>query len=202
MANSRVITCKAAVVRKCGEVLEVEEIEVDPPKSSEVRIKMLRASICHTDTLCCKGLPLPLFPRVPGHEGVGVIESVGENVTNLKVGDTVMPLYIGECGECSNCISGITNLCHKYPFNFNGLMADGKSRMSVKGEKLYHHFSCSTWSEYTVIDANYAVKVDPRISLPRASFLCCGFTTGFGSTSRVVNIHKGSTVAIIGLGAV
>ncbi|EYU20461.1 hypothetical protein MIMGU_mgv1a008248mg [Erythranthe guttata] len=202
MTSRGVMTCRAAVVRKCREALEVEEIEVDPPKSSEVRIKMLCASICHTDILCWQGVPLPMFPRIPGHEGVGVIESVGENVTNLKVGDTVMPLYLGECGECSNCISGITNLCHKYPFNFNGLMADGTSRMSVKGERLYHHFSCSTWSEYAVIDANYAVKVDPRISLPHASFLCCGFTTGFGSTSRVVNIHKGSTVAVIGLGAV
>ncbi|GER33790.1 alcohol dehydrogenase [Striga asiatica] len=167
-----VITCKAAVLRKSGEPLEVEEIQVDPPKSSEVRIKML------------------------------VIESVGEGVTKLTAGDTVMPLYLGECGECLNCKSGKTNLCHKYPLGFSGLMSDGTSRMSVKGEKIYHHFSCSTWSEYIVIEADYAVKVDPRVSLPHASFLCCGFTTGFGSTWREITIHKGSTVAVIGLGAV
>lgn len=131
-----------------------------------------------------------------------VIESVGEDVTNLKVGDTVMPLYLGECGECLNCNSGRTNLCHKYPLSFSGVLADGTSRMSVGGEKIYHHFSCSTWSEYIVIQSNYAVKVDPRVSLPHASFLCCGFTTGFGSTWREVNIEKGSTVAVIGLGAV
>ncbi|KAL8537180.1 hypothetical protein ACS0TY_012383 [Phlomoides rotata] len=197
-----IITCKAAVVRKSGEPLQVEEIQVDPPKSSEVRIKMLCASMCHTDILCCNGLPVPLFPRIPGHEGVGVIESVGENVENLKAGDTVMPLYLGECGGCLNCSSGRTNLCHKYPLSFTGVQSDGTSRMSIGGERIFHHFSCSTWSEYIVIEANYAVKVDSRVSLPHASFLCCGFTTGFGSTWREVSIQKGSSVAVIGLGAV
>ncbi|KAL8537181.1 hypothetical protein ACS0TY_012383 [Phlomoides rotata] len=197
-----IITCKAAVVRKSGEPLQVEEIQVDPPKSSEVRIKMLCASMCHTDILCCNGLPVPLFPRIPGHEGVGVIESVGEEVRNLKVGETVMPLYLGECGECLNCISGRTNLCHKYPLGFNGLHLDGTSRMSNGGERIFHHFSCSTWSEYAVVEANYAVKVDPRLSITHASILCCGFTTGFGSAWKEANVQKGSTVAVIGLGAV
>ncbi|KAL8522021.1 hypothetical protein ACS0TY_012249 [Phlomoides rotata] len=197
-----IITCKAAVVRKSGEPLQVEEIQVDPPKSSEVRIKMLCASMCHTDILCCNGLPVPLFPRIPGHEGVGVIESVGEEVRNLKVGDTVMPLYLGECGECLNCISGRTNLCHKYPLGFNGLHLDGTSRMSNGGERIFHHFSCSTWSEYAVVEANYAVKVDPSLSITHASILCCGFTTGFGSAWKEANVQKGSTVAVIGLGAV
>ncbi|XP_027181307.1 alcohol dehydrogenase class-3-like [Coffea eugenioides] len=197
-----VITCKAAVVWKSGEPPKIEEIQVDPPKASEVRVKMLRASLCHTDILCCHGLPVPLFPRIPGHEGVGMVESVGENVTNLKEGDIVMPLYLGECGECLNCISGKTNLCHKYPLGFSGLLLDGTSRMSIRGEAIYHHFSCSTWSEYIVIEAPYAVKVDPRVSLPHASFLCCGFTTGFGATWREITVEKGSTVAVLGLGAV
>ncbi|XP_011081820.1 alcohol dehydrogenase-like 1 [Sesamum indicum] len=201
-STSPVITCKAAVIRKPGEPLQVEEIQVDPPKPTEVRIKMLCASMCHTDILCCNGFPAPLFPRIPGHEGVGVVESVGDEVTHVKVGDTVMPLYLGECGECQNCSSGRTNLCHKYPLDFSGLMADGTSRMSVGGEKIYHVFSCSTWSEYIVLESYYAVKVDPRLSLPHASFLSCGFTTGFGSTWREVNVKKGSTVAVIGLGAV
>nr|AKI87770.1 8HGO-4 [Gentiana rigescens] len=197
-----VITCKAAVIWKSGEPAKVEEIQVEPPKTGEVRVQMLYASLCHTDVLCCNGLPVPLFPRIPGHEGVGVVESVGENVTNLKEGDIVMPLYLGECGECLNCKSGKSNLCHKYPLGFSGLLLDGTSRMSIKGQTVYHHFSCSTWSEYIVIEAAYAFKVDPKISLPHASFLCCGFTTGFGAAWREVVIEKGSTVAVLGLGAV
>lgn len=182
----------------------IEEIQVDPPKSNEVRIKMLFASLCHSDILSSNGFPIPLFPGVLGHEGVGIIESVGENVTNLNEGDIVMPLYLGECKECSNCKSGRSNLCHKYPMDLSGLMLDGTSRMSIHGgQVLYHSFSCSTWSECTVINANYAVKVDSqKIPLPHASLLCCGFTTGYGATWREVHVDKGSTVAVLGLGAV
>ncbi|KAM7480716.1 hypothetical protein LguiB_005299 [Lonicera macranthoides] len=204
-SSSEVITCKAAVIWKSGEPAKVEEIKVDPPKSSEVRIKMLCASLCHTDILCCNGLPVPLFPRIPGHEGVGMVESVGEKVTDVKEGDIVMPLYLGECGECLNCKSEKTNLCHKYPLDFRGVLpSDGTSRMSIakSGEKIFHHFSCSTWSEYVVIESSYVVKVDPRLPLAHASFLACGFTTGFGAAWREANVRKGSTVAVLGLGAV
>ncbi|PHU03971.1 hypothetical protein BC332_29222 [Capsicum chinense] len=160
--------------------------------------------LCHTDILCSNGFPVPLFPRVLGHEGVGMIESVGENVTKLKEGDIVMTLYLGECNECPNCKSGRSNLCHKYPMRLSGLMLDGTSRMSIRGGQiLYHGLSCSTWSEYAVINANYAVKVDPQqVPLPHTSLLCCGFTTGYGAAWREVCIEKGSTVAVLGLGAV
>ncbi|PSS04576.1 Alcohol dehydrogenase-like [Actinidia chinensis var. chinensis] len=205
--TSNIITCKAAVLWGVGEAVKVEEIQVDPPKASEVRIKMLCASLCHTDILCCNGLPVPLFPRIPGHEGVGMVESVGEGVTEVKEGDIVMPTYVGECDKCDNCRSGKTNLCHTYPLPFNGLMPDGTSRMSIKveggkRENIYHHFTCSTWSEYIVIDVNYVVKIDPRIPLPHVSFMSCGYSTGFGSTWKEAYVHKGSTVAVLGLGAV
>ncbi|XP_009627766.1 8-hydroxygeraniol oxidoreductase-like [Nicotiana tomentosiformis] len=198
----RVISCKAAVVWKSGEELKLEEIEVDPPNSTEVRIKMMYASLCGTDVLCCNGFPKPLFPRIPGHEGVGVIESVGEKVKILKEGDIVIPHFLGECGDCPNCKSKKSNLCHKYPLNFSGLLLDGTSRMSIKGQRIYHHVSCSTLSEYLVLDQNYVIKIDPRLPIEHAAFLCCAFTTGFGSTFKDVNIEKGSTVAVLGLGGV
>ncbi|CAN4120221.1 unnamed protein product [Withania somnifera] len=180
-----------------GVTIKCKEIQVDPPKSNEVRIKMIFASLCHTDILHFKGFPIVFL----GHEGVGTIESVGEDVRNLKEGDIVMALYVGERKECPNCKSGRTNLCHKYAVDLSGLMLDGMSRMSIhRGEVLYHGFSCSTWSEYTVITSNYAVKIDPQqITLPHASLLCCGFTTGYGATCREFHVEKGSTVAV-GLG--
>nr|GMC77913.1 alcohol dehydrogenase class-3-like isoform X2 [Ipomoea batatas] len=200
--DPKVITCKAAVAWGEGEELKVEEIQVDPPKGCEVRIKMLYASLCHTDTLCHSGFPVALFPRVLGHEGVGVIESVGENVSELRVGDTVMPLYLGECGECLNCKSGKSNLCHNYTLSNTGLMCDGTSRMSIRGKTVYHNITTSTWSEYAVVDVNYVVKVDRRLPLPHASLLCCGFTTGFGATFKTAEVEKGSVVVVLGLGAV
>ncbi|XP_022878060.1 alcohol dehydrogenase-like 1 isoform X2 [Olea europaea var. sylvestris] len=200
---SQMITCRAVVCWEANETPKVEEIQVDPPKSGEVRVKMLFASLCHTDVLACKGFPSPVFPRVLGHEGVGIVESIGEGVSKLREGDIVIPTYLGECGECENCRTGKTNLCQTYPLQaFTGLMTDGTPRMSCRGQKLYHFLSCSTWSEYTTIDANYVVKIDSRISMPHASFLSCGFTTGFGAVWKEAKVPKGSTVAVLGLGAV
>ncbi|KAF5450630.1 hypothetical protein F2P56_030962 [Juglans regia] len=203
-SDSLVITCKAVVCWGMGEPVKVEEIQVEPPKSCEVRVKTLYASVCHTDILLTNGFPIPAFPRVLGHEGVGVIESVGDEVTDLKEGDLVIPTFIGECQDCENCLSGKTNLCLKYPVPFSGLMPDGTSRMSARGgQMLYHSFSCSTWSEYMVVDANYILKLDPSIiDLPHASFLSCGFSTGFGAAWKEAGVEKGSSVAVLGLGAV
>ncbi|KAJ4837788.1 hypothetical protein Tsubulata_038263 [Turnera subulata] len=202
LANPQVITCKAIVCWDNEEPLRLEEIQVDPPKSSEIRVKMLYASLCHTDILCTRGFPTPLFPRVLGHEGVGEVESIGEGVEDFKIGDLVIPVFLGECQECENCESGKTNLCLKYGVDFSGLMPDGTSRLSAKGKKLYHLLSCATWAEYMVTDVNYVVKIDPTMHLPYASLLSCGYTTGFGSAWMAAKVEKGSSVAIFGLGAV
>ncbi|XP_028083163.1 uncharacterized protein LOC114284467 isoform X2 [Camellia sinensis] len=117
----------------------------------------------------------------------------------------VVPTFVAECGKCKNCRSGKTNLCLTYPLSasFTGLFPDGSSRMSTNGgQRLYHFLSCSTWSEYTVINIHYIVKIGPRIALPHASFISCGFSTGFGATWKEAKVEKGSTVAVLGLGAV
>ncbi|KAK7404283.1 hypothetical protein VNO78_05054 [Psophocarpus tetragonolobus] len=200
--TSQVIRCKAAICLGIGKGVTVEEIEVDPPKATEVRVKMLCASICSTDISSTKGFPHTNFPIALGHEGVGVIESVGDEVRNLKEGDVVIPTYIGECQECENCVSDKTNLCLTYPVRWTGLMPDNTSRMSMGGQRVYHVLSCATWSEYTVSDANYVLKVDPTIDPAHASFISCGFSTGFGAAWKEAKIESGSTVAVFGLGAV
>ncbi|KAB1205296.1 Alcohol dehydrogenase-like 2 [Morella rubra] len=144
----------------------------------------------------------PVFPRVLGREGVGVVESVGEEVTDIKVGDLVIPAFVSECQECDNCLSGKTNLCLNYPLPLGGLMRDDTSRLSTQGQRLYHGLTCSTWSEYMVAEARYIVKIDPGISLSDASFISCGFSTGFGAAWKGAGVEKGATVAVIGLGAV
>ncbi|KAK4572138.1 hypothetical protein RGQ29_030525 [Quercus rubra] len=165
-------------------IITCKEVQVEPPKSSEVRVKILYASVCHTDLIFIKGFPIPLFPRALGHEDVGVVESVGEEVTDLKEGDLVIPTSLGECEDCENCF---------------GLMPDDTSRMSIRGQRLYHAFTCSTWSEYMVVDTNYVVKLDPTISLPHACFLSCGFSTGFGAAWKDAKVESGSTVAVLAI---
>ncbi|MED6182957.1 hypothetical protein PIB30_033561 [Stylosanthes scabra] len=201
--TSKVITCKGAVCWGAGEDVRLEEIQVDPPKANEVRVKMICASICHSDITSIQGL-LPYFhyPLALGHEGVGVVETVGDGVTNFKEGDMVIPTYIGECKECEHCISGKSNMCLTYPMRFTGLMPDNTSRMSCRGNTLYYCLTFGTWSEYTVIDVNYLVKVDPSMNPAHASFISCGFSTGYGAAWKEARVEKGSSVAVFGLGAV
>lgn len=204
MAGSpQTITCRAAVCWGPGEPVKMEEIQVEPPKKGEVRLRMLCASICHSDVLLQRGFPIELFPRILGHEGFGTVESVGEGVTYLKIGDPVVPAFLGHCGQCLNCMSNKSNFCLRYPITLHGLMTtDQTSRMSVRGQKLYHAFTCSTFSEYTVADVNYVSKIDPRVTPPHASCLSCGFSTGFGAVWKEAKVEKGASVVVFGLGAV
>ncbi|KAK8305391.1 hypothetical protein V6Z11_D03G060000 [Gossypium hirsutum] len=130
-----------------------------------------------------------------------VVESIGEGVTGLREGDLVIPAYIADCKTCETCMSEKTNLCLKYPLSYNGLMQDGSSRMSIRGQTAYHAFSCSTWCQYLVINVNFLLKIDPKTPLSDASFLSCGFSTGYGATWKEAMVQNGSSVAVFGLGA-
>ncbi|KAK4256038.1 hypothetical protein QN277_008954 [Acacia crassicarpa] len=103
----------------------------------------------------------PCFPLALGHEGVGVVESVEEKVTNFKR-DVVIPICV-TLENVENCVSEESNIYLRYPLSLSGLMPDGTTRISVGGQKAYHVFSCSTWCEYGISDENYVMKVDPSI---------------------------------------
>lgn len=149
----QVIKCKAAVAWEAKKPLVIEEIEVAPPKAHEVRIKITATGVCHTDAYTLGGFdPEGVFPVVLGHEGAGVVESVGEGVTKFKPGDHVIPTYIPQCDECKFCKSDKTNLCQKVrTTQGQGLMPDGTTRFTCKGQKLFHFMGTSTFSEYTVV---------------------------------------------------
>ncbi|XP_059654359.1 alcohol dehydrogenase 1-like [Cornus florida] len=124
-------------------------------------------------------------------------------VIEFKEGDLVIPTFLGECKQCENCKSGQTNVCTTYPMPMHGLMPDNTTRMSLGGQKLYHLFSCSTWSKYTVANVNYVVKIDHRnMPLAHASFISCGFTTGLGAPWKECKAGEDSSVAVFGLGTV
>ncbi|XP_023556374.1 alcohol dehydrogenase class-3 [Octodon degus] len=137
----QVIKCKAAVAWEPGKPLSIEEIEVAPPKAHEVRIKIIATAVCHTDAYTLSGAdPEGCFPVILGHEGAGIVESVGEGVTKFKAGDTVIPLYIPQCGECKFCLNPKTNLCQKIRVTQGkGLMPDGSSRFTCKGKTILHY---------------------------------------------------------------
>ncbi|XP_022880313.1 alcohol dehydrogenase-like 7 [Olea europaea var. sylvestris] len=199
------IRCRAAVVRQAGEPMVIEEIIVAPPGSAEVRVKIICTSLCHSDVTFWKLKDPPGFvPRILGHEAVGIVESVGEDVQEFSEGDTVIPIFLPDCTECADCTSKKSNLCSKYPFEVSPwLHRDGTSRFTdLKGETLYHFLFVSSFSEYTVLNTANVTKVDPAIPPNRACLLSCGVSTGVGAAWRTANVEARSTVVIFGLGAI
>ncbi|MFV8781370.1 S-(hydroxymethyl)glutathione dehydrogenase/class III alcohol dehydrogenase [Microbulbifer sp. SA54] len=202
--SAETIKCKAAVAWKAGEPLTIEEVEVAPPKAGEVRIKLIATGVCHTDAFTLSGDdPEGVFPAILGHEGGGIVESVGEGVTSVAVGDHVIPLYTPECGECKFCKSGKTNLCQKIrSTQGQGLMPDGTTRFSINGQPIYHYMGTSTFSEYTVLPEISVAKVNKDAPLEEICLLGCGVTTGMGAVANTAKVEEGATVAVFGLGGI
>jgi len=202
--RGKTITCKAAVAWAAGEDLSVEEIQVGPPRANEVRIRIYYNGLCHTDAYTLSGKdPEGAFPVVLGHEGAGIVESIGPGVTNVKPGDNVVALYNPECGECKLCKSGKTNLCGKIrDTQGKGVMPDGTSRFTCRGKPLLHFMGCSTLSQYTVVSDVSVVAVDPKAPMDRVCLLGCGITTGYGASVVTANVEEGSNVAVFGAGCV
>lgn len=202
--SNEVIKCKAAVAWEAGKPLSIEEVEVQPPQKGEVRVKIVATGVCHTDAFTLSGDdPEGVFPSILGHEGGGIVESVGEGVTSVKPGDHVIPLYTPECGECKFCLSGKTNLCQKIrETQGKGLMPDGTTRFSINGKPIYHYMGTSTFSEYTVLPEISLAKVNSKAPLEEVCLLGCGVTTGMGAVMNTAKVEEGATVAIFGLGGI
>ncbi|XP_008797217.1 alcohol dehydrogenase-like 6 [Phoenix dactylifera] len=199
-----VITCKAAVAWGPGEPLVLEEVEVDPPKPMEIRVKVVCTSLCRSDVTQWESKAQPaLFPRIFGHEASGIVESVGEGVSEFEVGDHVLTVFIGECKSCKHCLSGKSNMCQTLGLERRGLMhSDNKTRFSIKGRPVYHYCAVSSFSEYTVVHSGCAVKISQTAPMDRICLLSCGVAAGLGAAWKVADISKGSTVVIFGLGTV
>jgi S-(hydroxymethyl)glutathione dehydrogenase/alcohol dehydrogenase len=195
---------RAAVAIEAGQPLEIAEVDVQGPKAGEVMVRMVATGVCHTDAFTLSGSdPEGIFPAILGHEGGGVVEEVGAGVTSVKAGDHVIPLYTPECGKCSFCLSGKTNLCQAIRMTQGqGLMPDGSSRFSLNGLTLYHYMGTSTFSEYSVMPEISVAKINPEAPLDKVCLLGCGITTGIGAVLNTAKVEAGSTVAVFGLGGI
>lgn len=203
--QGQTITCRAAVAYEPSKPLKLENVQVAPPKNHEVRVKIVNTALCHTDFYTLSGKdPEGLFPCILGHEAAGIVESVGEGVTELKPGDHVIPCYQAECRECTACKSGKTNLCGKVrSATGKGVMlSDMCSRFSLNNHPIYHFMGTSTFSEYTVVHDVSVAKINPAAPLDKACLLGCGIPTGLGAVLNTAKVEPGSTVAVFGLGTV
>src|ERR1700710_2875753 len=151
---------RAAVARKAGDKLSLETVDLDGPREGEVLVEIKATGICHTDEYTLSGADSEgLFPSILGHEGAGVVVDVGKNVTSLKKGDHVIPLYTPECRQCEYCLSRKTNLCVAIrATQGKGLMPDGTSRFSAGGTPVFHYLGTSTLATFTALPESALAK--------------------------------------------
>ncbi len=204
--SGKIINCKAAVAWEANKPLDYTDIQVQPPKNGEVRVKVFSNALCHTDIHTLDGNdPEGIFPCILGHEATGIVESIGEGVSSVEVGDIIIPCYTPECKEydCIYCNNENTNLCPKIrATQGKGLMPDGTSRFSKDGKTIYHFMGCSTFSEYTVVAEISCANINKAADVNKVCVLGCGVSTGWGAAVNTCKVTPGSSCVIFGLGAV
>ena len=195
---------KAAVAFEAAKPLQVETVQLEGPKTGEVLVEIKATGICHTDEFTLSGGdPEGLFPSILGHEGAGIVVEIGPDVTSVKPGDHVIPLYTPECRQCEYCLSGKTNLCQAIRVTQGqGVMPDGSSRFSLGGEKLYHYMGTSTFAHFTVLPEIALAKIREDAPLDKVCLIGCGVTTGLGAVINTAKVEPGANVVVFGLGGV
>ncbi len=195
---------RAAVLESFGSPLSVQEVDIAPPRKGEALVKVHACGVCHTDLYTASGAdPSGYVPCVLGHEGAGVVEEIGEDVTSVKPGDHVVTLFSPECGECIHCRSGKTNICLAIrEQQGKGYLPDGTPRISRDGEPMRHFMGTSTFAEYTVMPEVALAKIDRSASLESACILACGATTGIAGALWKAEVQPDSTCAVFGAGMV
>jgi Zn-dependent alcohol dehydrogenase len=194
---------KAAVLRAVGSPISIEQVELDPPRATEVRVRIKAAGVCHSDYHFVTGdLSTPL-PAVLGHEGAGVVEEVGDDVTSVVPGDHVLFLWRTSCGRCALCQTGRPALCTSgLKARSNGLLDDGSSRLSRGRERIHHVMGVSCFGEQAVTSERSVLKIPATVPLEIAALLGCAVMTGVGAVVNTAAVRPGSSVLVIGAGGV
>jgi S-(hydroxymethyl)glutathione dehydrogenase/alcohol dehydrogenase len=195
---------RAAVAFEAKKPLEIVELDLDGPKAGEVLVEIMATGICHTDAYTLDGLDSEgLFPSVLGHEGAGIVREVGSGVMSVKPGDHVIPLYTPECRQCKSCLSGKTNLCTAIrATQGKGVMPDGTSRLSYKGQTIFHYMGCSTFSNFTVLPEIAVAKIREDAPFQTSCYIGCGVTTGVGAVVNTAKVQVGDNIVVFGLGGI
>ncbi len=183
--------------------LAIADVELDGPGPGEVLIKVAAAGLCHSDLSVINGdRPRPM-PMALGHEAAGIVEELGDGVTDLAVGDHVVVVFVPSCGHCAPCAEGRPALCEPgAAANGAGTLLSGARRIHRDGANVNHHLGCSVFAEYATVSRRSLVKIDASIPLDEAALFGCAVLTGVGAVVNTAQVRVGSSVAVIGLGGV
>ncbi len=194
---------RAAVLAQPNTPFTIETLTLDEPRRGEVLVKIAACGVCHSDYHLLTGTTKHPMPVVCGHEGAGVVEAVGADVTRVKVGDHVVLNWAPDCGTCFYCQHGRPNLCETFtePI-WSGTMLDGTSRLHLGGEPVYAYCGLATFAEYVVVPVQSCIPIRQDVSLVAASLVGCAVATGVGAAMYTAGIRPGESVVVFGCGGV
>ena len=194
---------EAALVTGVGQPVRIETLTLDPPRAGEVLVRVAACGVCHSDYHLLTGATRHPMPVVPGHEGAGVVEVVGDGVSQIQVGDHVVLNWAPNCGRCFYCLRGKPNLCDTYvgPL-WAGVMLDGTPRLSWQGQPVYHYSGLSAFAERTVAPAASCVVIRRDVPLAVAALVGCAVTTGVGAVLYTAEVKPGDRVVVLGCGGI
>lgn len=203
MSSTAAIGAQAAIVRQIGGPFVIEPVEIAAPRDHEVRVQIVAVGMCHTDLVARDGFPVPM-PIVLGHEGSGIVESVGAKVSSIKPGDHVV-LSFNSCNSCPNCDDHKPAYCYQFlPHNFGGIRpADGSTALSQNGQQVHaNFFGQSSFGTYAIAHERNTVVVEKDAPLELLGPLGCGIQTGAGAVLNSIGLKAGQSLAVFGGGAV
>jgi NDMA-dependent alcohol dehydrogenase len=200
------ISSRGAVVRKAPGKFEIVDLQVDEPRQGEIRVQMVASGLCHSDDHIATGdMPVGMYPFCGGHEGGGIVESVGPNTPGFEAGDKVLFSFLPACGKCRWCATGHSNLCDLGALLLNGSRWSDPTDFRLHlddGSPVGQMCGISTFSEFTTVSVDSAVKVGQDTPLERACLLGCSVGTGWGSAVNTGEVRPGDTVIVMGIGGI
>lgn len=187
-----------------GKPLTIETVELEPPQSGEVLVRIKAAGLCHSDLSVIEGNRPRQMPMVLGHEAAGEVVELGPGITDLAVGDHVVFSFLPICGHCMPCITGRPALCE------NGLASNNRGELLAGGLRLqdshqqpiHHHMGVSGFAEYSVVSRKSIVKIDSTLPFDIAALFGCAVMTGVGAVINTAKLSLGQTVLITGMGGI
>jgi aryl-alcohol dehydrogenase len=193
----------AAITKAAKAPFIIEPIEVEAPRAGEVLVKIAAVGICHTDLAIASGLLGSPFPMVLGHEGAGIVAAVGDGVAKVAVGDKVL-LTFNSCGHCPTCQTHDPAYCHEFTLlNFAGIRSDGSTPLSQNGTPISgNFFGQSSFASHAIANERNILKLPADADLAMLAPLGCGVQTGVGAVLRSLNARAGSSLVVLGGGAV
>ena len=183
--------------------LKIEDLDLAPPGTGEILVRITSAGLCHSDLSVINGdRPRPM-PMALGHEAAGVVEHLGDGVQDLAVGDHVVLVFVPSCGHCHPCAEGRPALCEPgAAANSAGTLLNGARRLMRDGQTINHHLGCSAFATHAVVSRRSAIKIDRELPLEHAALFGCAVLTGVGAVVNTAQVRAGTTVAVVGLGGV